>query len=124
MKKTTEIPLENGTGRIWESRPGTWSWAHNDGSEGESKSFCDSLTELNQIDRETALIAKINTRYPREKFTALANTGDFEAAAEAAAGVVWGIWIDLRRAAGLPYDNQARQDWITAHTARTAKGKL
>jgi hypothetical protein len=36
----TEIRVEGGIGRVWEARPGHWSWAHPDGSEGcDEKSF-------------------------------------------------------------------------------------
>jgi len=110
------MKLATGTGRIWESAAGKFGWVHPDGSEGQAESFDDAVRALDEIDRDADLINKLNSRHPTAKFTTLANTGDFEAAAEAAAGVVWGLWADLRRAAGLPYDHQTRQRWIAAHT--------
>ena len=119
---TTEMKLSNGTGRIWESSADKFSWAHPDGSQGEETSFDDAVRALDEIDRDADLINKLNSRYPGQKFTVLANAGDFEAAAEAAAGVAWGLWADLRRAAGLPSDHQTRQRWIAAHTPKGKQG--
>jgi hypothetical protein len=119
---TTEMKLATGTGRIWESAAGKFGWAHPDGSQGEAESFDDAVRALDEIDRDAGLLNKLNSRYPTAKFTVLANAGDFEAAAEAAAGVAWGLWADLRRVAGLDYDHATRCAWIAAHTPKGKHG--
>ena len=116
------MKLATGTGRIWESAAGKFGWAHPDGSQGEAESFDDAVRNLDEIDRDADLINKLNSRYPGQKFTVLANDGDFEAAAEAAAGVAWGLWADLRRVAGLDYDHATRCAWIAAHTPKGKHG--
>jgi hypothetical protein len=116
------MKLATGTGRIWESAAGTFGWAHPDGSQGEETSFDDAVRALNGADFYGSLMYKLNTRYPTAKFTALANEGNFEEAAEAAAGVAWGLWADLRRVAGLDYDHATKCAWISAHTPKGKHG--
>ena len=40
--EVVEVRVENGITRVWEARPGHWSWAHPDGSEGVNEPTCEA----------------------------------------------------------------------------------
>ena len=64
------------------------------------------------------ILQTLNNRYPDSKVTKLANTGDFAAAADEAGRFgMWGLWEQLRTAAGLPSDTDARAKWLKAFIA-------
>lgn len=47
IRLTDKIGNPKGTGLIWEARPGRWSWAHPNGSEGcDCKTFRCAEDEL------------------------------------------------------------------------------
>ena len=67
-----------------------------------------------------ALLAKLNKPpFQNSETTKLANAGQFAEAADAAASAgIWGIWGYCREAAGLPFDEQAREQWLANYTAQ------
>lgn len=68
-----------------------------------------------------SILNKLNTNYPSHPATVLANSGDMEAAASAAAGHgQWGLWEQIRASVGLSIDDDARQEWMSAYKARRA----
>ena len=68
-----------------------------------------------------SILNKLNTTYPSHPATVLANSGDMEAAASAAAGHgQWGLWEQIRESVGLSVDADARQEWMSAYKARRA----
>lgn len=66
------------------------------------------------------LLAKLDKPpFANSEITKLANAGDFAAAAEQAArGAVWGIWGYCREVAGLPFDDDARNQWLADFAAK------
>lgn len=67
------------------------------------------------------LIEKLTTRFAGSEISKLALAGDVAGAADLAAGTgVWGLWAELREAAGLPSDDAARAEWLAAYKARRA----
>ena len=67
------------------------------------------------------ILNKLNSKYANSEITRIANTGDIAGAAEMAAKMaMWGLWIELRNAAGLPSDDAARNEWLAADKARRA----
>lgn len=67
------------------------------------------------------ILSKLNARYANSEITRIANAGDLAGAAEMAAKMaMWGLWIELRNAAGLPSDDAARNEWLAADKARRA----
>jgi hypothetical protein len=64
------------------------------------------------------LLVKLETKFPGAAFTALARSGNWPAAADAAAGVAWGIWAECRHAAGLDASDLARNEWIAEQAAK------
>lgn len=68
-----------------------------------------------------AILNKLNSTYRNSEITRLANAGDLAGAAEMAAKMaMWGLWIELRNAAGLPGDDATRNAWLAADKARRA----
>jgi hypothetical protein len=68
-----------------------------------------------------SILNKLNTNYPTHPATSLANSGDMEAAASAAAGHgQWGLWEQIRASVGLSIDAEARAEWMSAYKARRA----
>lgn len=48
----TEIRVESGIGRVWQSRPGEWIWAHPNGSAGSGEpSFEDAVEAVEDCER-------------------------------------------------------------------------
>ena len=61
------------------------------------------------------LLEKLNAKFPYAEFTGLAESGQFVAAADSAGKHgVWGVWAELREAAGLPSDDTARNELVAA----------
>jgi GH24 family phage-related lysozyme (muramidase) len=66
------------------------------------------------------LLAKLNSKYANSEITRLANAGDWAGAQNAAAGVMWGLWAQIGEAAGLPCDDNARNQWLANQAALRA----
>lgn len=66
---------------------------------------------------QNELLAKLNSKFPTAEFTRRANTGDWSEAADAAAGLAWGVWAECRTAAGLPSDSVAQSEKVAAMLA-------
>jgi hypothetical protein len=66
------------------------------------------------------LLEKLNKHpFQNSEVTKLANVGNFAEAAEAAAKAgVWGIWGYCREVASLPFDDEARQQWLANYAAQ------
>ena len=66
---------------------------------------------------QNELLSKLTAKYPTAEFTRRANSGDWSGAADAAAGLAWGVWIECRTAAGLPSDSVAQSEKVAAMMA-------
>ncbi len=68
-----------------------------------------------------SILNKLNANYPTHPATALANSGDMEAAANAAAAHgQWGLWEQIRESVGLSISSIDRAEWMSAYKARRA----
>jgi len=66
---------------------------------------------------QNELLAKLTAKYPTAEFTRRAIAGDWSGAADAAAGLAWGVWAECRTAAGLPSDSAAQSEKVAAMMA-------
>lgn len=66
---------------------------------------------------QNELLAKLNSKFPTAEFTRLANVGDWSGAADAAAGLAWGVWAECCNAAGIPSDSSSQSEKVAAMLA-------
>ena len=64
--EVVEIAVNGGIGRVWESRPGHWSWAHPDGSQGSEDTCEAAIAAVEAIGQYTVVSQRGMSPYATE----------------------------------------------------------